>query len=352
MSDKVKQILYTSLVVLVIVSVFMISFYLVVLAEDIWSFQLAPFWEQLAVASVSILLLMMAAFTLFIVSRRSERRFYTLLLDMLAEIGHGNFQLGESFQQLSKMTRDRHWDLMLDQVRLTTEQLSEMETLRQDFIANVSHELQSPLTSIAGFTKLLDDETLSPEKRKHYLDIIATETARLSKISENLLKLAALEQQDYQLSTAPFRLDYQIRSVILAFEPQWSAKNIDVTADLDSVTYDGAEDLLYQVWQNLLHNAIKFTPDSGAIHVGLKRQSDNAFRFTLTDNGAGMTEAEKSRIFERFYKADQARQAKTGGSGLGLSLVKRIVILHQLEISVETQVGQGTCFMIEKKKLK
>ena len=142
--------------------------------------------------------------------------------------------------------------------------------LRQDFISNVSHEIQSPLTSIRGFAALLKNDTLTAEQKNHYLNIIEAESKRLSSLSDNLLKLSALETGSEPLSIKEYRLDKQLEKVALMLEPQWSAKNIAMEADLEKLTIQGDEDLLSQVWVNLLHNAIKFTPEGGTIRIILK----------------------------------------------------------------------------------
>ncbi len=219
--------------------------------------------------------------------------------------------------------------------------LGNMETMRQDFISNVSHEIQSPLASISGFAALLQDDSLSDEMKRHYAAIIETETKRLSSLGENLLKLSALEADDNALSLQEYRLDRQIENIALTMEPQWAAKKLSIEAELGRTMYCGDKNLLSQVWSNLLHNAIKFTPEGKSISLRLQSDAEQV-QFTIADTGIGIPKEDQMHIFERFYKVDKSRERSLGGNGLGLSIVKKIVDLHGGRISVESEVGKGT----------
>jgi signal transduction histidine kinase len=220
-----------------------------------------------------------------------------------------------------------------------------MEKMRQEFISNVSHEIQSPLTSISGFARALRDTRLSEEERAHYLDIIETESIRLSKMSDNLLKLTSLESEHHPFEPKRYRLDKQLRAVVLACEPLWLDKSIDMDVSLEEGEIDADPDLMNQVWGNLIHNSIKFTPRGGTIGVELQfRDGEAAVR--ISDTGIGIGEEDLPRIFERFYKADKSRNRAGGGSGLGLSIVKKIVDLHHGSIDVQSRPGEGTVFTV------
>jgi len=186
---------------------------------------------------------------------------------------------------------------------------------------------------------------LSREDRNHYLGIIETESMRLSKLSDNLLALASLEAENPRFEPKPYRLDKQIRRVILACEPQWTDKAIDMEVSLDEAEIAGDEDLLSQVWTNLLHNSIKFTPHGGRVCLDLRR-SDGGIVFTIADTGLGIADDDLPRGFERFFKADTSRERAKGGSGLGLSIAKKIVGMHHGTIAVESQLGIGTIFTV------
>lgn len=275
-----------------------------------------------------------------------ESRIYGPIIDALQRIAKGDFsvRVDSGFDE-----QDRSSGLLGKLVNSVNEmavELNQMESLRQEFISNVSHEIQSPLTSIRGFAQALQNDQLSAEERHHYLTIIEAESTRLSRLSDNLLKLAALEAEEVKFDPQPFRLDKQIRNLILACEPQWAAKTIEMDASLDPVEITADEDLLSQVWMNLIHNSIKFTPERGKIGVELHQQ-DGKIRFYITDTGPGIPAEDQSRIFERFYKADRSRtHASNGGSGLGLAIAQKIVEMHYGTITVESKPGAGTTFTV------
>jgi signal transduction histidine kinase len=168
---------------------------------------------------------------------------------------------------------------------------------------------------------------------------------RLSKLSEDLLKLASLETENLQFEPKTYRLDKQIRSLILACEPQWMDKAIDMDVSLDEISITADEDLLSQLWINLIHNSIKFSPQCARISIGLQQRGEKVL-FNISDTGIGISEEDQRRVFERFYKADKSRQRSEGGSGLGLSIAKKIVEIHQGEISLQSKLGAGTTITI------
>ncbi|MFD0587191.1 sensor histidine kinase [Paenibacillus sp. GCM10027627] len=223
--------------------------------------------------------------------------------------------------------------------------LKQMELLRQQFVSDVSHEIQSPLTSIGGFAKVLRTGTLDEAARDRYLTIIETESKRLSALSDNLLKLASLDSESYPLDLKPYRLDRGLRTAALALEPQWMGKGLSLRAELPEITAYADEELMQQVWVNLLTNSIKFTPSGGEIEMGAARVGEK-WHIYVRDSGAGIPEEHLSRIFERFYKADRSRNREQGGSGLGLSIVKRIIERHNGLIETESTVGKGTTIRI------
>ncbi|MGO4527875.1 sensor histidine kinase [Paenibacillus sp. 2TAF8] len=223
--------------------------------------------------------------------------------------------------------------------------LQQLEQMRREFVANVSHEVQSPLTSISGFAIALKQEDIPDDERSSYLDIIITETARMSKISDSLLKLSLLESQSLQMRLSTFSLDEQIRRVIVAIQPQWSARNIQFDLDLLPTKITADHEQLNQVWFNILGNAIKFSKDGARIEVKIKQNIKNV-TVRITDSGIGILPEDQKRIFDRFFKADRSHSQIYEGSGMGLAIVKQIVSLHQGDISVESEYGQGTTFIV------
>ena len=257
------------------------------------------------------------------------------ILDALGEIARGNFDViltaneGDPFNELVQAFNEM------------AKSLGSLESMRQDFISNVSHEIQSPLTSIQGFAALLRSDSITDDERRHYAEIIESEGRRMSAMSENLLKLSALEGGDNPLNLTEFRLDRQLQSVALALEPQWSAKKLTVDVDLEKTLVTADADLLAQVWTNILGNAIKFTPENGTVSIALKDGT-----VTIEDTGIGMAESDLVHIFERFYKADKSRDRALGGNGLGLSIAKKILDLHGFSITVQSELGKGTRFTV------
>jgi len=249
------------------------------------------------------------------------------------------------FNVLVKTNELDPFNEVADKVNRMVKELGTLEKLRQDFISDVSHEIQSPLTSISGFATLLKKGNLSESQISHYANIIETESKRLSKLSENLLRLSNLECDDKSLNLKKYKMNKQIESILLMLEPQWSAKNIALDVSLDETIICGDEDLLSQVFINLLNNAIKFTPENGNIDVNLC-SNENGIECKISDTGIGISPQDQPRIFERFYKADKSRDRSLGGNGLGLSIVKKIIDLHGGKISVVSEIGKGTEFTI------
>ena len=225
-----------------------------------------------------------------------------------------------------------------------TEELSGTEMFKKDFIDIFSHEFKTPIVSIRGFAKQLKNKDLSPEEREEYIDIIISESERMSKMSGNILLLTKLENQQFIGDKTDFLLDEQLRDCILLLENQWQKKNIEWQLELDEVNYFGNEELLTQLWVNLLNNAIKYSWQNGAIKVGC-HLSNNNVTVIISDNGAGIDKEALSHIFDKFYQADTSHSAE--GNGLGLSIVRRIVELSGGHITVESALGQGTSFYVD-----
>jgi signal transduction histidine kinase len=224
-----------------------------------------------------------------------------------------------------------------------------MEELRQEFISTASHELQSPLTSIAGFASALRDERLPPETRLRYISIIEEEAGRLSRLSDELLRLTSLEAGGLRPRAEPLSLDASIRSAALAAEPRWRAKGIDLELDLERVEASVDASMLVQVWTNVLGNAIKFSRPGGRVRVELRRSGGRAVA-RFSDDGAGIAPEDLSFVFDRFFKADRSRSRADpdSGSGLGLAIARKIVDLHGGSIRAESAgLGSGSSFTIE-----
>ena len=233
---------------------------------------------------------------------------------------------------------------LVDSFNDMARELSSIELFRSDFINSFSHEFKTPIVSIRGFARQLQRDDLSDEERREYARIIASESERLANMATNVLLLTKLENQNIVTDQAPFRLDEQIRRCVLLLEKQWSEKDVTPSLDLEEITISGNEEMLSQVWINLIGNAVKFSPPGGEIRLRL-RAFGHMVLTDVEDDGEGMDEETKRHIFEKFYQGDTAHA--TEGNGLGLSLVGRIVKLSGGDVSVRSAPGEGSCFTVK-----
>lgn len=225
------------------------------------------------------------------------------------------------------------------------EELGKTEQMRKDFVANVSHEIQSPLTSIRGMAVALRDEMVDPQEQKHYLMLIEKETERLSHLTKQLLNLSSLESGHYPYQPKSFQLDRQIRRQIVALQMQWLEKEIEMDVELPEIRIVADENLMGQVWSNLLINAIKYNNQKGNLCVR-GNMMDQTIEISITNTGPGIPESDLPFIFERFYKVDKAHTRTEKSYGIGLAIVKRIIDLHHGQIRVDSGRGKETTFVV------
>ncbi len=261
-------------------------------------------------------------------------------------------RLSEASQRIAKGEFDvelqyegsiREYRATYDSFNVMARELAAIETLRSDFIANVSHEFKTPLTSIEGYAMLLQAPDLSEEERADCVQRIVDSAGRLSSLVSNILMLSKLEQQTEAVEKAPFRLDEQLRQVMVELEPVWGPKELGLELELPVVQYMGSESLLYHVWSNLIGNAAKFSPPGAALRVVLA-QKEGMVTVTVADRGPGMTRDVQRHIFDKFYQGDPSRRQE--GSGLGLPLVRRIIQLCDGTVTVESALGEGSVFTV------
>lgn len=219
--------------------------------------------------------------------------------------------------------------------------LESVETLREGFISDFSHEFKTPIVSLSGFVALLQRPDVSDEDKKEYLAVISEECGRLVRLSDNVLTLSGLEGR--QVTLQSFVLDEQLRRCMLMFEKQCAENGVEMCADLPQITVRSESKLLSQVWVNLLSNAVKFTPAGGKVSVSA-RQERGVVLVTISDTGCGMNEEVRSRIFDKFYQADSSRA--TQGNGLGLAIVDKIAKLLHLQVQVQSKRGEGSSFTV------
>ncbi|MCS0824033.1 sensor histidine kinase [Cytobacillus oceanisediminis] len=223
------------------------------------------------------------------------------------------------------------------------EQLQHNDEARKSFINNVSHDFQSPLMNIQGYAELLQTQKLSAEEHFEYVQIIDQESKRLSNLTKQLLLLTSLDQKSYPMKLSDVKLDDQIKETIRRHQWRLEEKEIEVSYKLAPVIFKGDPELLVNIWDNLLTNAIKYNSHGGSILISLS-QTESSIEVVFKDTGTGISEDAISQIFDRFYRVDSAR--KKDGTGLGLSIVKQIIELHTGEIRAVSQAGKGTTFTI------
>lgn len=229
--------------------------------------------------------------------------------------------------------------ILSDKFNHMAEELGSVEMLRNDFVSNFSHEFKTPIVSIRGFAKALKWENLSPEEQTEYLDIIISESERLASLSTNVLYLSKLENQSILTDKKDFNVTEQIRLVIALLDKKLEAKNINIEFDNMEIFTNGNEEMLKQVWINLLDNAIKFSPDGGKIEIHI-HEIENLVTVRVTNEGTSLAPEVQTRLFDKFYQGDLSHS--TPGNGLGLSIVKKIIDLHNGSISVSSKDGQCT----------
>lgn len=265
------------------------------------------------------------------------------LTQLTKEIENGNYDVDVS-GITNFFTAKTDIGALVDAFGDMTQELSSTEIFRKDFIHNFSHEFKTPIISISGFAKQLYKGNLTKEQQNEFVKIIMDESNHLANMSSNVLLLSKLENQEIITDKETFSLDEQLRTCMLLFEEQWSAKNINIDMeDLEEIEYYQNPDLLSHVWMNILGNAVKFTPEYGTISVKCSRANDSIY-VSIADNGIGMDKETSTHIFEKFYQGDTSHA--TSGNGLGLSLVKRIVTMMNGRISVTSAKEKGSTFIV------
>jgi signal transduction histidine kinase len=291
------------------------------------------------VIMVSLLLVLVVGSLLILLASRNIVKPIKKLTLAAKQMATGNFSV-----RLKSKNKDEVGELITTFNHMATE-LEKIDKMREDFVSNVSHEIQSPLTSIRGFTKAIRDDVVPKQNQKEYLDIIYQETERLSRLSENLLRLASLDSEHHPYHPVLYRLDEQVRRSVLATEPLWKQKNLQLHLDLKKQEVFADQDLLEEVWLNLITNAIKYSHYGGLITITMKK-ANNEIVVSVRDTGKGIPKEFIPNLFDRFYKVDKARRSSVAGNGLGLSIVKRILSIHQFSIAVSSEEGNGSIFKV------
>ncbi len=261
------------------------------------------------------------------------------LMDGMSKLSQGEYDTRLDLGKLDSMQE------LAEGFNTLASELQGMEILRSDFVNNFSHELKTPIASISGLISLLKNENLPAEKRKKYLEIIEEEVNRLTNMTTNILNLSKIEKQEIITDKSRFNVSEQIRSCVLLLEKRWTNKKLRLSLDFDEFNVVANEDMLKQVWFNLLDNAVKFSKKGGEIKVSIENV-DGVLKIVISNEGEPIPESDYQKIFNKFYQGEKTNEQSREGNGIGLSIVKRIVELHDGTVSVACSNGV-TSFTVE-----
>ncbi len=254
------------------------------------------------------------------------------VINAMNRLASGDFKTRIRFR--SALRRHPTVEELTDSFNTMAEELEGTEMLRSDFINNFSHEFKTPIVSIAGFAKLLRRGNLTPEERDEYLGIIEDESMRLSDMATNVLNMTKVENQTILTDVTRFNLSEQLRRCVLLLEDKWTKKALDMNLDVGECMICGNEELLRQVWVNLLDNAVKFSPDGGTVELSA-REENGAVTVRVANTGSEIEPDKLEHIWNKFYQADESHAAQ--GNGLGLSIVRSVVELHGGSVSAASR---------------
>lgn len=260
------------------------------------------------------------------------------ITEAIKKVASGDFNV-----KLETNRKDEIQELV-DNFNIMVKDLESIECLQKEFIDNVSHEIKTPISSIQGFAELLKDENLTQEEKEEYANIIIEESNRLLNLSTNMLKLSKLQNQNKIVKKEQIDIAEQIRKAISLLEPKWSKKEITFNVSLEEKYFFGDEELIFQVWVNLIDNAIKYSEENSKIDITLK-EVEHYIEVRIKDYGKGMKEDDLKKIFSRFYQIDKSHSSE--GSGLGLAIVKRIIELSEGIIEVSSKENEGTTMIVK-----
>ncbi len=256
------------------------------------------------------------------------------LILQMNRLASGDFQARLKFGRL--LTSHPAFAELTDSFNKMAEELGNTEMLRNDFINNFSHEFKTPIVSVAGFAKVLKRGGLTPEQQAEYLNIIEAESLRLSYMATNVLNLTRIENQSILTNVSRFNLSEQIRSCILLLEHKWAPKELEWKLDFGELEIWGNEELLKQVWINLIDNAVKFSAHGDIVEIRLA-QKEQEIRVSVINSGPEIPAEAREKIFNKFYQADESHSSE--GNGVGLAIVKRVAQLHGGRALARSQGG-------------
>ncbi len=266
-------------------------------------------------------------------------------LKLMSEASHAMAK-GDFSKRIPVMSDDEIGELSVS-FNMMTNSLSQLEGMRKSFVANISHELKTPMTTISGFIDGILDGTIEPEKQCYYLGIVSNEVKRLSRLVESMLSMARLESGEFTLKPELFDFSELLCSIVISQEQRIEKRNLNIYGldTLQNISINADRDLIYQVIYNLVDNAIKFNVDEGEIGFSLAKEGKFLI-FTIKNKGVGIPNKDLPYVFERFYKVDKSRSAAKNSTGLGLYIAKTIINAHSGTISVASRENEYTAFKI------
>lgn len=297
---------------------------------------------SLATLGYCALMAFVATLLMMMFRRTSFEKPIRNLGDAVRKVAGGDFDV--RLDPLRTDDKKDYIDVMYDDFNTMVEELNSIETLKDDFVGNVSHEIKTPLATIENYSSALNNPRLSSVERAEYTEAIVEATKRLSSLVSNILRLNKLESQGIVPESEPYDLAEQLRSCVLTFEDAWDQKDLIVEVDVDDECIISQDKTLLEfVWNNLISNAIKFTPEGGEIRI-VQRADHASVTVEIRDTGCGMDEQTQRRIFDKFYQGDSSHSSE--GNGLGLALASRALEITESEITVASTPGEGSVFTV------
>lgn len=300
-------------------------------------------WHYVALSVIGNIVFLSFLATIFDGARRklTWERPVRRIVKATEQIAVGDFSV--RIQPVNALGKQNELDVIIEDFNKMAAELASIEMMQNDFIANVSHEIKTPLAIIQNYAMVLKKENLTEEEREEYLETIVEASKKLTSLVTNILKLNRLENQEIASEKMSFHLSEQIRCCVLGLEDIWEKKQITCSVEGEDIWITGDPTLWEIVWTNLLSNAIKFTEEKGSITIKIA-ETEGMVRVSVSDTGCGMDEKTSSHIFNKFYQGDSSHAKE--GNGLGLAMVKRVVDMMKADIHIDSKLGVGTTITI------
>lgn len=296
-------------------------------AQSLWSVFMS------AAPIIALIILLIIAICIFI-SHMLTKQLLLPIETMAENLGDSDYESPyKELEPLAEMLRSQHTDILA------------AAKARQDFTANVSHELKTPLTAISGYAELLDGGMVGEEQQKHFYQEIRKNADRLLALINDIIRLSDLDRKGHELSFGVIDLYEVVKECMDELTVNAKQRNVNISLDGESCNVHGSKDMLKELVENLAQNAIRYNNSGGKVWVSVTKR-DGRSVLTVKDNGIGIPASEQQRIFERFYRVDKSRSKATGGTGLGLAIVKHIVEIHDAKIELDSALGVGTAISV------